>query len=178
MSMEETILLTIHDAASRWLDVVFVFSHHLGTGPFGLVLVLTMVCLWWWRGDRTEARLWATLGLSTYVLQLGLKHLIARPRPELWSGPIHLSSFSMPSGHALAAATLYPLLARSVAKRWPAAAKPAYLAAVVMALYIGFGRLYLGVHWPSDVFAGWLLGAAQTGLMIRWTDKRAAEYSG
>jgi undecaprenyl-diphosphatase len=172
--MEEDILLAIHGWSRPFLDVIFLVSHELGRGPFGLILVVVMVALWWRAGDRSEARLWAVLGLSTYFLQLGLKHFFARPRPALWDPLVHLSSFAMPSGHALAAATLYPLLARSVARRWPSVAPMAYGVAVFVAFYIGFGRLYLGVHWPSDVLVGWAIGAAQTVAMIRWSDRRGS----
>ncbi len=49
----------------------------------------------------------------------------------------------------------------------PDQAKTAWGVAILLAFYIGFGRLYLGVHWPTDVIAGWALGAAQTALVIR-----------
>ena len=121
--------------------------------------------------DRGEQRLWLGLGLSTLVLQAGLKRLIARPRPsELWSDSLlsmSHTSFAMLSGHALAAATFYPLLAHALARVYPRQGRVLWAAAAAMAFYVGFGRLYLGVHWPSDVLVGWTLGAMQTGLALR-----------
>ena len=61
------------------------------------------------------AKVWLGVGVSTYLLQEVLKRLVARPRPELWprleTWPPEAPSFAFPSGHALASATFYPLLA-------------------------------------------------------------------
>jgi undecaprenyl-diphosphatase len=125
------------------------------------------------RGNSREALLWVLLGVSTYLIQKILKIGIERPRPELWTSAIVLDNFAFPSGHAIAAATFYPLLARGVARRFPRRAKLAYAMAGAMTLYVGIGRLYLGVHWPSDVVAGWAIGFTQLGLAVWWMERRA-----
>jgi undecaprenyl-diphosphatase len=95
-----------------------------------------------------------------------LKAVVARPRPALWPWLVPQAGFSFPSGHALAAASFYPVLAweagcvRPLRRRWFA------VLAALGVLWLGLGRLYLGVHWPSDVLAGWALGAAQSGLAL------------
>jgi len=164
--VESEVLLWIHGHASRPLDLLFLLSNLLGTFWFCSVMVVGVASWHWRRGNRAEAKLWLFLGLSTYVLQEWLKLAMGRPRPELWPRLIVVTSTSFPSGHALAAATFYPLLARTWARQRPGERWAAWAVAGALAIFIGFGRLYLGVHWPSDVAAGWALGIAQTALAI------------
>jgi undecaprenyl-diphosphatase len=165
--MEERFLEWIHSGGGPVLDALFLASHQLGTLEFCAVLVIVAALWSLWRRRRIEALAWVALGLSTWALQEGIKLAVARPRPSFWTGPIVHTSYAFPSGHAVAAATFYPFLAWVVARRWPAWKNVAYVAAFSTALFVGFGRLYLGVHWPSDVLAGWLIGAGQTFVAIR-----------
>jgi undecaprenyl-diphosphatase len=170
--MEARLLLWIHQFASPLLDAAFRVSHHLGTLSFCAMLVIAAVAWQLARGRRDAALLLLGLGLSTLFLQHGLKLVVDRPRPELWPRLLSARGAAFPSGHALAAATIYPLLAWLLSegqRRW----RGVLLAgAVLVATYIGIGRLYLGVHWPTDVLAGWLLGATQTALGLRWLELR------
>jgi len=170
--MEERILLWIQAHGHPVLDVVFRMSHELGTRQFCIGLVLAMVAISAVRENWREWILWLGLGLTTLLIELGLKPLFGRARPDLWEGPIHYTSLSMPSGHAVASATFFPLLAWTVGRWFPRIRKYAYVVAGVLVLYVGFGRLYLGVHWPTDVLVGWTLGLAQTWVAIRLTRRR------
>ena len=172
--MEAEILEAIHALAHPVWDTLFLISHGLGSAWFCAVFVVGTVTFHWVRGRRDEALMWAVIGIATYLLQLGLKAYFARPRPALWRGPVFHTSFAFPSGHALAAATFYPLWAWYGARRWPSAARGCWVAGALMAFYVGFGRLYLGVHWPTDVLAGWTLGALQTATAIAIVQKRRA----
>jgi undecaprenyl-diphosphatase len=172
--METRLLLTVHAQAGPWLDGFFALSHQVGTYWFCVVLVLVVALAHGLRRQATLARIWIVVGLSTLVLQEGLKRLFLRPRPELWPRlatwpPLASSaSFAFPSGHALASATFYPLLAYVLTRRSsPGVRRAALAAGIAVALWIGLGRLYLGVHWPSDVVAGWALGALQAFLAIQ-----------
>jgi undecaprenyl-diphosphatase len=174
--MDEPILWWIHERSTPLLDTIFRASHQLGTMVFCTTLVTLFVLSAMVRRRWREALLWTTLGISTYLLQKGIKVAVARPRPELWAHWIDHPSFAFPSGHALAAATFFPLVARAASHRWPDHRRLAYGAAIVMALYVGCGRLYLGVHWPTDVLAGWAIGATQTlaGLgLVDWLRARS-----
>lgn len=175
--METRILLAIHAFASPALDRLFWLSHHMGTFRFWAVVASVAIVWSWKRGDRIEAGLWLGLGLSTWALLEGLKPLVARPRPELWPRLVPESDFSFPSGHALASATLFPLLAHTLARVRPDRAAQAYALAVALALFVSFGRLYLGVHWPSDVLGGWALGATQTAVAYRLVRRRAPDVA-
>lgn len=167
--MEARLLLGLHAHASPFLDQLFILSHELGTLRAGTVLVLGAMAFHLARGERRLALLWLVAGLSTFTLQSGLKAAFERPRPELW--PRILAAprdASFPSGHAVASATFYPLAALLVARRRSSGRAVAWGAAVALALFVGIGRLYLGVHWPSDVLAGWALGALQVVAAALW----------
>jgi undecaprenyl-diphosphatase len=164
--METRILLFIHAHASPALDALFTVSHYLGTIEVCASLVVAAIVVHLLRRERREALAWLGTGLGTYVLMRGLKALVHRPRPQLWEWLIPETNWSFPSGHALASATFYPLLAWIVARHVPAHAAAIRATGIAAALFVGFGRLYLGVHWPTDVLAGWTLGAAQAALAL------------
>lgn len=174
MPEEAKVLLALHEHSGPWLDRFFLLSHYPGTLWFCVPMVLAVVFWHLARGEASVARVWLVVGVSTFLLQEGLKRLVARPRPELWPrlytwSPLgNTESFAFPSGHALVSASLYPLLAFVLTRRSRVPVRRAALAmGVLVAFWIGFGRLYLGVHWPTDVLAGWALGAAQAALAMR-----------
>lgn len=167
MPFEVSLLLAIHARSGPALDALFRFSHQLGTFPFCALVVLSAAAWCLRHRPRREAWLWLGVGVSTYAIQEALKLLVARPRPALWPALVPQSGYSFPSGHALAAATFYPLLAWTWGRARPSETRAAWGVAILLASYIGFGRLYLGVHWPTDVLAGWSLGAVQAALVMR-----------
>jgi undecaprenyl-diphosphatase len=156
---EASLLLSIHGVSHPLLDAFFLVSHALGQRQVfvGLVLFCTLVHLA--RGDRRAAILWLVTGLATMGLLEALKLATGRERPQLWPRLVPQGGGSFPSGHALASACLYTLLAAEGARRWRSSRFTLYSLAALGSLWLGLGRLYLGVHWPTDVLAGWLLGA-------------------
>lgn len=111
---------------------------------------------------RVEAAWLAAALYGAMLLDPLLKALLHRPRPMIVSHLTEASGSSFPSGHALVAAAAYltvgAMIARHVENRAGRAA--AMAAAVVLVGLIGTSRVYLGVHWPSDVIAGWTVGGA------------------
>lgn len=97
---------------------------------------------------------WLALG---QLLRQGLMHAFGRPRPPETDWAFTASGFAFPSGHAFTSALCAGLLALAVARTRPAATRAAVVGAVLFAGVIGLSRIYLGVHWPLDVLAGWLL---------------------
>ncbi|HEV7661258.1 MAG TPA: phosphatase PAP2 family protein [Allosphingosinicella sp.] len=91
-----------------------------------------------------------------------LKLAYDRPRPTLVPHLVDVTSASFPSGHAVDSAIVYLTLAALVARTVPGRAVGSYVLslAIFLTLMIGVSRVYLGVHWPSDVVAGWAIGSA------------------
>lgn len=140
----------------------------MGTTPFIGLLGLALFLYLGRRQDRAGQK--ATLvGLGgSAVLILGLKHWIQRPRPELFTHLVTAGGYSFPSGHSLAAVVAYGLLitfmAQQVKHRF--ARVLLGIAGVLLVALIGFSRIYLGVHYPSDVLGGYCIGAAWLTLVI------------
>lgn len=120
---------------------------------------------------RTDA-LWlvATVG-GGRLLADGLKLLVDRPRPHFEPWPVPVSSFSFPSGHAANSMVAFTAIVVTLAP--PSMRKPAAALAVLASLLVGSTRPLLGVHWPSDVIAGWCLGGAVLLVASWWRSARA-----
>lgn len=111
------------------------------------------------------------------VLSSLLKLGVDRPRPEVVPHLAEVHSLSFPSGHAMMSAVTFLTLGALLAQTLPDRATKTYVltVAVLATLIVGFSRLYLGVHWPSDVAAGWCAGAAWAmlcWLVARWVLRR------
>jgi undecaprenyl-diphosphatase len=114
------------------------------------------------------------------LLKLGIE----RPRPDLVSHLAEVHTLSFPSGHAMLSAVTYLTLGSLLARAVPGRAAKIYVISVAMltTVLVGMSRVYLGVHWPSDVLAGWCAGfawallclVAARGLTGRGDDSRQA----
>jgi undecaprenyl-diphosphatase len=100
------------------------------------------------------------------LLSTALKLGFARPRPDLVPHGARVYTASFPSGHAMLSAVTYLTLGALLARVQPQRRVKAFLLglAILLTLVIGMSRVYLGVHWPSDVLAGWCGGAAWASL--------------
>jgi undecaprenyl-diphosphatase len=106
-----------------------------------------------------------------------LKDLFARPRPELVPREAYASGASFPSGHSMMSAITYLTLGALLARSHERKRLKAYffLVAAMLTFLVGLSRVYLGVHWPTDVLAGWTAGAVWAllcWLAARWLQRR------
>ncbi|QDA58429.1 phosphatase PAP2 family protein [Thermomonas aquatica] len=131
-------------------------GYQWGVVPFDALLVLALAAL-----RKLREGLFAGIAIiGSALLNLGAKQLFARARPSLWESIAPESTFSFPSGHAMGSITLalvLALLAWHTRWRWWVAAPMAAFVAMV-----GLSRVYLGVHYPSDILAGWAAASAWT----------------
>lgn len=130
-----------------------------GTGILTLIVV-TVTLYYLIQGRYKEMLILITAVVGAYLLSYFFKGLFDRPRPEfIPAGDYHYTA-SFPSGHALLAAATYLTLGGIVSQLMPVNRTKAFvllLSFFVMGL-VGFSRMYLGVHWPTDVLAGWMIG--------------------
>ncbi|HEY8151914.1 MAG TPA: phosphatase PAP2 family protein [Vicinamibacteria bacterium] len=170
--METRILLAFHEHAGPWLDVLFGLSHTLGSKTCFTVLVLSAAFVHALSGQRREALAWIGIGVATVGSIEAIKGLVARPRPELWPRLVTQGGSSFPSGHAVAAAAFYPLLAWVLTRNRPRLLPAALFLAAALVFLVSAGRLYLGLHWPTDVLGGWAIGATESTAAIKWLGRR------
>jgi len=119
------------------------------------------------KGARTRALMLPAATLSGAGAIFLLKNVFGRPRPELVDHLVVAQSMSFPSGHAANSALVYLTIAALASDVEPGRPTRIYIMAVAMGLtiLIGLSRVFLGVHWPSDVAAGWTFGA---GWALAW----------
>jgi undecaprenyl-diphosphatase len=135
----------------------------VGAPGYVLLLVLLVAVLLLALRDIAGAALLAAAPLAADAVETLAKMVTDRPRPPIAERVAHVSAhgFSFPSGHATIAAAGYGALAVVLARRLHRAAAAAVVVVLGAAAgLVGVSRLYLGVHWLTDVLAGWLIGAA------------------
>ena len=112
------------------------------------------------------------------LLSTVLKEVVDRPRPDLVPHGQHVYTRSFPSGHSMLSAVTYLTLGALLARLQKRRRLKLYLlgTAVFLSLAIGMSRVYLGVHWPTDVLAGWSAGAAWA--MLCWVVARVLQQRG
>ena len=147
------LLWKMHGLHSPGLDQFFVLLSKLGYEWFLIPADVLIVAVLVWRKRWREASFVAICFVGSALLNMGSKRFFQRDRPSLWESIAPESTFSFPSGHAMGSMTLavtLVLLAWNTRWRWPVA-----LSAVTFAVLVSLSRVYLGVHYPSDILAGW-----------------------
>ena len=166
--IDEALLLLFRNAADPtdplgplWLEEMM--RDFTALGGVGVLTLLTiaacgyLILLHKWRVALSVVLAVAGGVLMSQLIKAG----IDRPRPDLVLHGSYVSTASFPSGHSMMAATVYLTLAAMLARVHPRWRSRAYLigCAISIVLLVGISRVYLGVHWPTDVLAGWSVGA-------------------
>lgn len=158
-------------------EMVRDFTAFGSTGP--LLFLTSAVCGYFvLRRNYHLAALMLLTVLGAFALTLLLKEGFDRPRPELVPRVTYVNTASFPSGHSTISAATYLTLGALAARLQPGRRLKIFVLAVaaLLAFLVGFSRVYLGVHWPSDVLAGWTIGVvwAMVALLLSsWWRKRA-----
>lgn len=141
-----------------------------GGTPRWVLVGLIAAAVRYWGGRRPALAIVAAVLFANIASSL-LKAAFDRPRPDLIAHLDHVSSASYPSGHATSAAALYLTLALLAPVQWRRAT---WTLAVLMIGFTGLSRIMLGVHWPSDIVGGTLLGAAFALTAAWWAQPERA----
>ena len=165
-----------------WLEIVYRDITSLG-GAAVLTLMTAIVVGFLIVDKKRSAALFVLASVAGgTLLSTILKLAFARPRPDVVPHLVAVSSASFPSGHAMLSAVVYLTLGALLSRvEGPLRLKVYILSvAIVLTLLIGISRIYLGVHWPTDVLAGWCAGAAWATLCwrIALTSQRRGEVEG
>lgn len=148
------------DHRNWFLTEVMVAASRFGSVPSLIVIALAAAAWLALRGRKDAALL--VIGGSAGAFALGpvLKAIVERPRPALSDHVVFVDSWSYPSGHSLNSMAVLGLLTVLAVRARPGRVRRTLIIVlgVFLVAVVGFSRVYLGVHWPSDVLAGWLIG--------------------
>ncbi len=162
------ILQWIHDRQTPGVTTFMREMTYLGTGSVVIVVVGVAALFLWHTEHKHSARLLLASTIGGIILNNSLKLIFHRDRPSVFDWGTTVASSSFPSGHAMSATVVYGTVAYLVARlqkshwaRWLT-----LVGAFLLILTICFTRLYLGVHYPSDVIGGIVVGLAWAGFCM------------
>ena len=172
----------VHQLATPGLTRLMQVFSFLGSVAAVTAMCLVAICVsLYYRRTRTAAMLAITMA-GVVALDVVLKHAFHRPRPVSFFGATP-RTYSFPSGHALGSFCFYGILAAILAERMRGRGPKfcVWMAAAFLVGMIGFSRIYLGVHYPSDVIAGYCVAAVWVGAVgfldrtVRIVDRKKLE---
>jgi len=157
-TFDSSILLWINARASSALDTFFIAFTDIGGFKFIVIVTAIIVAYMIYKKLYYKALLMLAAVGGAGVLNIILKGVFERTRPDLWQHLVTETDFSFPSGHAMASSIFtFALIAVLWGSKWQPLAVGL---GIIYVFFIGFSRLYLGVHFPTDILAGWAVSLA------------------
>ncbi len=155
MWLDHKILDWISTTSSTLLDGFFyAITNIFSPYPIIIMTVVISAVLLLRKKIKPAAVLLLSVGVSS-IANVILKEILQRDRPALWPSIVHETGYSFPSGHAMASSALFfALIAISWNTKWR---WPVLVFSVTITFLVGYSRLYFGVHFPTDIIAGWLV---------------------
>lgn len=157
-SIDTRILVTIRQWHTPLLDRVMIVITNLGNPSVLLVVSLLLAAFLLWHKRRAETVTLTIAAVGALGLNIVLKDLFARSRPELWQRTVEVNFYSFPSGHAMMSVVVFGIIGYLLAMHVPRWRSAIVTVTVLLVCAIGFSRLYFGVHWPTDIAAGYAAG--------------------
>ncbi len=179
-AFDRAVLLSLRNPADltdplgpRWLEEIGRDITALGGNAILIFLTLSIAGFLILLKQKWVALFLVCALVSGILMSSGLKLFFDRPRPDLVPHGSYVYTRSFPSGHSALAAVTYLTLGALLARVQTSRRLKAYilLLALFITVAVGISRVYLGVHWPTDVIAGWTLGATWAALcwiIFRW----------
>ena len=157
-NLDTSILLAIQKLHTPLFDRIMLGITSLGDPAVLLLVSLGLGFGLQYHNRRSQATTLGIVAIGAIGLNCLLKLLFGRARPALWDRIIHVGLHSFPSGHAMVSIVIYGFIGYILAKQFPQWRGRIFALTFVLIVAIGFSRLYLGVHWPTDVVAGYAAG--------------------
>jgi len=186
MALDKRVVRAMRQPADPAVPIGPVWLHEVGrdvTALGSLVILISFTAvvagyLWLIRKTRTMIFLLVATS-SGLIMTFTLKYAIGRPRPDVVPDLSHLATSSFPSGHSMLSAVVYLTLGAILSTILPRMRLKIYVlsVAILLTVAVGVSRVYLGVHYPTDVLAGWMAGLAWAllcWLIAHWLQNRGA----
>ncbi|MBR3785797.1 MAG: phosphatase PAP2 family protein [Firmicutes bacterium] len=160
IAFDETIRFWVYEQRSPFLSAIFIPVTYMGN--WQTITVLAAILILIPKTRRTIGLPFAVISLSSTVVYKVVKDIFERPRPELDVRLIPQGGFSFPSGHSMNCIVCFGILIYLIRRYCPNRKVANVLTVLLALLIIGIGtsRVYVGVHFPTDVLGGWSLGLA------------------
>lgn len=157
----------VHSLATPTLTLAMRCLTQLGAAIFLLPAGIVIAWFLYGAGRPRAAVLLAITALGSQVFDQALKYGFRRPRPEVFFGLPQPGTYSFPSGHSVTSCCFYGVLAAILAAGAVSTRRKAVIwtATALLTFCIGLSRVYLGVHYPSDVLGGWALAIVWVGIV-------------
>jgi undecaprenyl-diphosphatase len=169
--LDGAVELAMHRLDSAAADAVMMTASFIGANFVLIPALVATIALALYRRRRGLAIALAIDAFVVIAAYSALKVMFARGRPHLFEKIAMPEDYSFPSGHSMSALGIYGAIAAALIALHPTARRPVIAIAAVLIALIGLSRIYLGVHWPSDVLGGYLAAIPPLVVTVHLMDR-------